>query len=110
MIVVSDGDMIKNHVEQGAQGLTPLPLGYDRYTGQQFGNKEFILNAMNYLCDDSGLISVRSREVKLRKLDPERIKAERVQWQLLNTLIPVVLVLVFALVRGYWRKRKYTAT
>ncbi len=110
MIVVSDGDMIKNQVEQGAQGLTPLPLGYDRYTGQQFGNKEFILNAMNYLCDDSGLISVRSREVKLRKMDPERVKAERVQWQLLNTLIPVVLVLVFALVRGYWRKRKYTAT
>ena len=110
MIVVSDGDMIKNQVEQGAQGLTPLPLGYDRYTGQQFGNKEFILNAMNYLCDDSGLISVRSREVKLRKLDPERIKAERLHWQLLNTLIPVVLVLVFALARGYWRKRKYTAT
>ena len=110
MIVVSDGDMIKNQVEQGAQGLTPLPLGYDRYTGQQFGNKEFILNAMNYLCDDSGLISVRSREVKLRKMDPERVKAERVQWQLLNTLIPVILVLVFALVRGYWRKRKYTAT
>lgn len=110
MIVVSDGDMIKNQVEQGDQGLTPLPLGYDKYTGQQFGNKEFILNAMNYLCDDSGLISVRSREVKLRKMDPERVKAERVQWQLLNTLIPVVLVLVFALVRGYWRKRKYTAT
>lgn len=110
MIVVSDGDVIKNQVEQGAQGLTPLPLGYDRYTGQQFGNKDFILNAMNYLCDDSGLISVRSREVKLRKMDPERVKAERVQWQLLNTLIPVILVLIFALIRGYWRKRKYTAT
>ena len=110
MIVVSDGDMIKNQVDQGAQGLTPLPLGYDKYTGQQFGNKEFILNAMNYLCDDSGLISVRSREVKLRKMDPERIKTERVQWQLLNTLIPVTLVLIFALARGYWRKRKYTAT
>lgn len=110
MIVVSDGDVIKNQVEAGTQGLTPLPLGYDRYTGQQFGNKDFILNAVNYLCDDSGLLSVRSREVKLRKLDMERVKDERVQWQLINTLLPVILVLIFALIRGFCRKRKYTAT
>jgi ABC-2 type transport system permease protein len=85
-----------------------LPLGYDRYTGQQFGNKDFVLNAMNYLCDDSGLLSVRSREVKLRTLDTARVDAERLKWQLVNTIVPVLLVLGFALVQGYLRKRRYT--
>ncbi len=108
MIVVSDGDVIKNQLQPGDRGPTPLPLGFDRYTGQQFGNKDFILNAMNYLCDDSGLLSVRSREVKLRELDKERVKADRLEWQLLNTLVPVLLVLCFALVQGYLRRKRYT--
>jgi len=110
MIVVSDGDVIKNQLEPGSRGSTPLPLGYDRYTRQQFGNKDFILNAMNYLCDDSGLLSVRSREVKLRKLDMERVKSDHLKWQLLNTLLPVLLVLGFALVQGYLRRKRYTGT
>jgi len=110
MIVVSDGDVIKNQLQPDERGVTPLPLGYDRYSGQQFGNKDFILNAMNYLCDDSGLLTVRSREVKLRKLDMERVKTDRLEWQLLNTLVPVLLVLVFAVVQGYLRKRRYTRT
>jgi ABC-2 type transport system permease protein len=108
MIVVADGDIIKNQLQPGTSGPTPLPLGYDRYTGQQFGNKDFILNAMNYLCDDSGLLSVRSREVKLRTLDAARVDAERLQWQLINTIVPVLLVLVFAVVQGYMRRRRYT--
>lgn len=108
MIVVSDGDIIKNQLQPGDRGPTPLPLGFDRYTGQQFGNKDFILNAMNYLCDDSGLLSVRSREVKLRELDKERVKADRLEWQLLNTLVPVLLVLCFAVIHGYLRRKRYT--
>jgi len=107
MIVVSDGDVIKNQLQPGDRGPTPLPLGFDRYTGQQFGNKDFILNAMNYLCDDSALLSVRSREVKLRELDKERVKADRLEWQLLCTLVPVLLVLGFAVVQGYFRRKRY---
>jgi ABC-2 type transport system permease protein len=107
MIVVADGDVIKNQLQPGTKGPVPLPLGYDKYTGQQFGNKDFILNAMNYLCDDSGLLSVRSREVKLRQLDAARVDAERTKWQLINTLVPILLVLAFAVVQGYLRKRKY---
>jgi ABC-2 type transport system permease protein len=107
MIVVADGDIIKNQLQQGTKGPVPLPLGYDKYTGQQFGNKDFILNAMNYLCDDSGLLSVRSREVKLRQLDAARVDAQRTKWQLINTLVPILLVLVFAFVQGNLRKRKY---
>jgi ABC-2 type transport system permease protein len=87
----------------------PLPLGYDQYTKQQFGNRELILNAMNYLTDDSGLISIRSREVKLRMLDRSKIDAERGYWQLLNTVIPVLLVIAFGVVQAVLRKRRYSA-
>ncbi|MFA5974259.1 MAG: gliding motility-associated ABC transporter substrate-binding protein GldG [Lentimicrobiaceae bacterium] len=108
MIVVSDGDVIKNQLQPGEVRPTPLPLGYDRYTGQQFGNKDFILNAMNYLCDDSGLLSVRSREVKLRALDAAVVDSERFKWQLVNTIVPILLVLGFAFAQGYWRRKRYT--
>jgi ABC-2 type transport system permease protein len=108
MIVVADGDIIKNQLQPGELRPTPLPLGYDRYTGQQFGNRDFILNAMNYLCDDSGLLSVRSREVKLRALDAARVANERLEWQLVNTVVPILLVLGFAFVQAYFRKKRYT--
>lgn len=105
MIVVSDGDIIKNqlHFSQGY----PLPLGYDQYTGETFGNKDFILNAMNYLTDDSGLISIRSRDLKLRLLDMTQVGNQKLFWQLLNVVGPVLLILIFALIQGYLRKRKY---
>jgi len=108
MIVVADGDIIKNQLQAGTVSPVPLPLGYDKYTGQRFGNQDFVLNAVNYLCDDSGLLSVRSREVKLRLLDASRVDAERTKWQIINTLVPVLLVLMFAFVQAYLRKRKYT--
>jgi ABC-2 type transport system permease protein len=108
MIVVADGDVIKNQLQPGELRPTPLPLGYDRYTGQQFGNKDFVLNAMNYLCDDSGLLSVRSREVKLRALDASLVESERLKWQLVNIIVPVLLVLGFAFAYGYCRRKRYT--
>ena len=107
MIVVSDGDIIKNqlHFSQGY----PLPLGYDQYTGETFGNKDFILNAMDYLVDESGLISIRSREIKLRQLDMTRVNNNKLSWQVFNLIIPVLLVLCYGLVRLYIRRRKYTS-
>jgi ABC-2 type transport system permease protein len=108
MIVVADGDIIKNQLQTGEKGPIPLPLGFDRYTNQQFGNKDFVLNAMNYLCDDSGLLSVRSRDVKLRTLDTARVDNEKLKWQLVNTIVPILLVLFFAVVQGYLRRRRYT--
>lgn len=105
MIVVADGDVIKNQVHF-SQGY-PLPLGYDQYTGETFGNKDFILNALDYLVDESGLISIRSRELKLRLLDMTRVNAQKVFWQTFNLLLPVVLVLIYGLIRFVLRKRKY---
>jgi ABC-2 type transport system permease protein len=73
-----------------------------------FGNKEFILNCMNYLCDDSGLITVRSRELKLRLLDKTKIEQSKVKWQTINIIFPILLIIIFALIISFLRKRRYT--
>jgi ABC-2 type transport system permease protein len=105
MIIISDGDIVKNqfHFSQGY----PMPLGYDQYTKQTFGNKDLALNAVNYLCDDSGLISVRSRELKLRMLDTAKVSKQRILWQLLNILLPIFLITIFGFVKYRLRKRAY---
>ncbi|MBC8155378.1 MAG: gliding motility-associated ABC transporter substrate-binding protein GldG, partial [Bacteroidetes bacterium] len=85
----------------------PYPLGYDRYTRTQFANKDFVLNALDYLVDPDGVIAARTRTVALRPLDKIRINEERTGWQLLNLLGPLVLI---SAVGGVWqvlRKRKY---
>jgi ABC-2 type transport system permease protein len=107
MIVISDGDIIRNEVQYSAQ--KPYPLGYDIYTKQTYGNKTFILNCMNYLCDDSGLINVRARELTLRLLDKKKIKNERLKWQLINTALPLLLVLLYGIIHNMIRKRKYAS-
>jgi ABC-2 type transport system permease protein len=105
MIVISDGDIIKSqfHYSKGF----PLPLGYDQYTGQTFGNKEFILNCMNYLCDETGLITVRSRELKLRLLDKTIIEKSKIKWQLINILIPIILISILSFLMYYIRKSNF---
>ena len=106
MIIVGDGDIIKNQF-QFTQGY-PLPLGYDQYTRQTFGNRDFLLNAMNYLCDDSGLITVRSRELTLRMLDTTKVESQRLFWQILNVLLPLILILIFSFIKLRIRARKYS--
>lgn len=105
MIVVADGDIIRNqfHVPQGY----PLPLGFDQYTRRTYGNKDFILNAISYLADDSRLVSIRSRELKIRTLDMSKVNSNRLFWQVLNTAGPVLIIFVFGLVMAMLRKRKY---
>lgn len=106
MIVVADGDIIKNEVSPNGD---IFPLGFDRDTRQTYkGNTEFILNAVNYLCDDAGLMSVRARELKLRLLNKETVENEKLKWQLINTLVPVVCVILFGIVLSFIRKRKYS--
>jgi ABC-2 type transport system permease protein len=105
MIVISDGDVIRNAIQ--ASSGKAYPLGFDKYTNQMYGNKNFILNCMNYLCDDSGIISVRSRELTLRLLDKEKVKEQKLKWQLLNTLLPIGVILLFGMIQFFLRKRKY---
>ncbi len=107
MIVISDGDIIKNQVQMDNGNLIPLPLGYDRHTGQTFGNRDFIMNCVNYLCDDTGLMSVRSRELRLRVLDVTKARDQMLMWQLINILAPILLVIIFGIVQFTIRKRRY---
>jgi ABC-2 type transport system permease protein len=106
MIVVGDGDIIKNqfHYSKGY----PLPLGFDQYTRQTFGNKDFILNAVNYLSDESGLMTVRGRQLKLRLLDATKIDKQRFFWQIFNTLAPLLIILVFGVVKYKIREQKFS--
>ncbi|HEY0031107.1 MAG TPA: gliding motility-associated ABC transporter substrate-binding protein GldG [Bacteroidia bacterium] len=107
MIVISDGDVIRNDIDYRSQ--KKLPLGYDKYTNQTYGNKNFILNCMNYLCDDSGLISVRARELTLRLLDKKKLKNERLKWQIINTVLPLLALVLFGVIYTIRRKRKYSS-
>ncbi|NOX84350.1 MAG: gliding motility-associated ABC transporter substrate-binding protein GldG [Chlorobi bacterium] len=106
MIVVTDGDIIRNQFQ--IPGGQPLPLGYDQFTRQTFGNKEFILNAVNYLTDGPGIISLRSRELKLRLLDKAKLNKYSVQWEIFNLLAPVLLVIIAGMILIRMKKRKYT--
>jgi ABC-2 type transport system permease protein len=103
MLVVSDGDMVRNQFQKGK----PLPLGYDQYTRETFGNKDFVMNAINYLTEGPGLISLRSREMKLRLLDKTKVNESKLTWQLFNILAPVLLIITAGLVLIRLRKRKY---
>ena len=105
MIVVADGDVIRNQIDVISK--KPLPLGYDQYTQNTYGNKDFIENAISYLVDGENLIAIRSREFKIRLLDPDKKVHQRLRWQLVNTLVPVGLVVLFGLIMAIIRKNKY---
>lgn len=103
MILIADGDVIKN--EMGRKG--PEELGFDRWTGKTYGNKEFLLNAVNYLLDDDGLINIRSKEINVAFLDQEKIKKTKTKWQLINIVLPLLFLAVFGFVFNYIRRKKY---
>ena len=89
MVVISDGDVGKNQLLKGR----PHDLSTDKWTNEQFGNKEFLINAVDYLLDDSGLISLRNKNVQINNLDKKRAFKERTYWQLLNVALPLVLLI-----------------
>ncbi len=104
MIVISDGDVFKNQV--AADG-SPYPLGYDHYSRQTSGNKSLLLNMVDYLTGDTRLIALRGKEIKLRLLNRARIRNEKLYWQLVNNIVPLLIVLICAIFQHYVRKRKY---
>ncbi len=104
MIFVSDGDMIKNQFS--SKGY-PLPLGYDQYTDVAYGNKNFLLNAVNYLCDDEDIVQVRSKDFKMRLLDKDKILKEKTFWQVLNMVLPLCFVIIMGIIFVVIRKRKF---
>jgi len=105
MIVIADGDVIKNDVIRNV----PQELGFDRWTGQTYGNKEFLLNTVNYLLDDNGLINIRSKEIAIVFLNQQKTATEKTKWQLINILLPLILLAGFGFVFNYFRKKKYAS-
>jgi gliding-associated putative ABC transporter substrate-binding component GldG len=108
MIVVADGDIIRNEVSREGNREAPYPLGIDKYTGEMYGNRDFLINCLNYLVDDNGLMELRSRELKLRLLDTGKVKAEKFKWQLINIAGPILIVILLGLLYNFLRRKKYT--
>lgn len=104
MIVISDGDIAQNQVSQGAV----LPLGFDNYEKRQYGNKDFLLNSIDYLLEEDALIKVRTRELKMRLLDIQKINAEKSFWQFINLALPITIIILLGLLKHFRRKKKYT--
>ena len=110
MIVISDGDLIRNQVSSDGR---VYPLGYDKFASKQFStpvefaNKKFFLNCVDYLCDENNLIEVRSKEVILRLLDKSKLKNEKLFWQSFNMILPILIILICGLVNSFYRKRRW---
>lgn len=104
MIVIADGDMIRNRFNY--QSNMAYPLGYDTYTRTMYANKNLILNAINYLCGDEDILSLRTREIKLRKIDPMSVKENRLKYQIINMVAPVLVLGLAAAVILVVRRRR----
>jgi len=104
MVIISDGDVSKNQILKGE----PFDLNRDKWTNQQFGNKDFLINSIDYLLDDSGLIQLRNKTLTIKTLDKQKAFKERTFWQLLNVVLPLLILLSFGFVFNYWRKKKYS--
>jgi ABC-2 type transport system permease protein len=107
MIIVADPDIIRNDVSRVGSQITPLPLGLDRYTQEIYGNKDFIINCLNWLVDESNIMELRSREMKLRLLEKSVIRQKRLLIQVINTTLPVILVIIAGIIYNFFRKKKY---
>jgi gliding-associated putative ABC transporter substrate-binding component GldG len=108
MLVVADGDMIRNDSKATPQGMMISPLGYDRFTQRTYGNKDFIMNAIQYLTGHQSLINLRSRQITLRLLDKTKIKNDRTKWVLINMIGPPLMIIIAGIFYSVFRKRKYT--
>ena len=106
MIVIGDGDIFKNQVS--ATDNSVFPLGFDRFTQQNFGNKALLLNIADYLSSEDNLIALRNKDIKVRLLDKTRVRTEKLTWQIMNALLPIGLLVLFGIFQHYYRKYKYT--
>ncbi|WP_456311555.1 gliding motility-associated ABC transporter substrate-binding protein GldG [Pseudomonas shirazensis] len=105
MIVISDGDLARNQLDKN---LMPVELGYDQRTGNLYDNKDFMMNCINYLLDDTGLINIRSKDLELPLLDKEKVYENYSLTQFITIGLPILILLVFGLTFTYIRKRKYS--
>ncbi len=106
MIVIGDGDIIRSEIHNDSSAY---PLGYYMYTKQTFANKDFILNCIEYLIDDSGILETRNKEVKLRLLNSVKVEDEKLKWQLINIALPISIIILLGVAFGFYRRKKYAS-
>jgi ABC-2 type transport system permease protein len=107
-IFIGDGDLARNKVKQGPNGPMILPLGYDRYAGKVvYDNKDFLRNTISYLLDESSALSVRSKTITLRPLNKERVRQERLGWQMIAMGTPVLITISFGLLFTSLRRKRF---
>lgn len=107
IIVVSDGDLASNVVNPRTG--QPQPLGFDPFSNATFSNRDLLMNMLSYLTEENGLIQVRSKEIKIRPLDKEKIASEKVKWQVINIVAPLIVLVIFAFMRSFIRKKRYAS-
>jgi gliding-associated putative ABC transporter substrate-binding component GldG len=105
IIVFADGDLARNEVNP--RSGQPQPLGFDPFSNYTFANLDLLMNAMAYLTNENGLIMARNKEIKIRPLDRERVRTEKMKWQLINLVLPLVVLVVYGIVRAMIRKKIY---
>jgi gliding-associated putative ABC transporter substrate-binding component GldG len=105
MIVISDGDLIRNQLDKNSQ---PVELGYDQRSGNLYDNKDFLMNCVNYLLDENGLINIRSKDLDLPLLDKEKVYEDYTYTQFITIGLPLLILLVFGVLFTFFRKRKYS--
>ena len=106
MILVSDGDLALN---QYSQFTGPVPMGTNVFTRYTYANKEFFTNAIEYLVNPSNILQTRSKEFTLRLLDPRKTADEKTKWQLINIVLPILLIIIFGIIYQRIRKIKYAS-
>jgi ABC-2 type transport system permease protein len=106
MIVVADGDIATNTV---SQQYGPMTMGFNFYINYTYANKDFYMNALDYLVNPSGILETRAKNFTLRLLDPKKVKAQKATWQFVNIALPVIIIILFGFIYQQIRKRKYTA-
>lgn len=106
-IFVADGDFVKNLFD--AQSNRISPIGWNKWERVAYeGNRDFIINSIDYMLDEYGLIEARTKNVKLRLLDQVKLESERLKYQIINIIAPILLLIIFGLLFNYMRKRRYT--
>ncbi|HRI32162.1 MAG TPA: gliding motility-associated ABC transporter substrate-binding protein GldG [Saprospiraceae bacterium] len=106
MLVVADGDVIKNLYDKETGKFAPI--GYNKYEKATFnGNKDFILNSIEFMINQNNILTARTKEFKLRMLDKVKAEKDKLYWQSINIVLPIILIVLFGAINFYWRKKKF---
>ena len=106
LLIVGDGDIARNEISPGTG--RPQPLGFYPFAPAEFANEDFLMNALSYMLDEDGIITARNKEIRIRPLNKVKTDREKLKWQAINLVLPIMLVILYGVARFYLRKRKYT--